>query len=81
MPRVFTYRGYTFFFFSNEGDPLEPIHIHVRKDASLAKFWVDPAVQLAASYGFTAQELNRIHRVVESHTDLIKESWHEHFGL
>ena len=81
MPRVFTYRGYIFFFFSNEGAPLEPIHIHVRKDACLAKFWVEPSVQLAASHGFTDRELNRLHRLVVSHVDLIKERWHEHFGL
>ena len=31
MPRVFELDGYKFFFFSNEGNPLEPCHIHVRK--------------------------------------------------
>jgi len=28
MPVVFRYRGYRFFFYSNEGDPREPLHIH-----------------------------------------------------
>lgn len=81
MPKVFTYRGYVFFFWSNEGDPLEPVHIHVRKDANLAKFWVDPLVQLADSHGFSANELNRLSRIVEDHVDLIKERWREHFDL
>ncbi len=31
MPVVFRYKGYRFFFFSNEGDPLEPMHVHVRR--------------------------------------------------
>lgn len=33
--------GYRFFFFSNEGSPLEPCHIHIRKHGALAKFWTD----------------------------------------
>ena len=38
MPTVFKQNGYRFFFFSNEGNPLEPCHIHVRKNNSLEKF-------------------------------------------
>ena len=38
MPIVFRYKGYRFFFFSNEGDPREPMHIHVRKGEASAKF-------------------------------------------
>lgn len=40
MPKVFEVYGYKFFFFSNEGSPLEPCHIHVRKNGNLAKFWI-----------------------------------------
>ncbi|MBN2702722.1 MAG: DUF4160 domain-containing protein [Pontiellaceae bacterium] len=36
MPVVFRYRGYRFFFYSNEGAPLEPLHIHVQKGAAAA---------------------------------------------
>ena len=32
MPVVFRHRGFTFFFYSNEGTPREPIHIHVEKN-------------------------------------------------
>jgi len=28
MPVVFRYKGIRFFFYSNEGNPLEPMHIH-----------------------------------------------------
>jgi hypothetical protein len=31
MPVVFRYRGFTFFFYSNEGTPRAPVHIHVEK--------------------------------------------------
>ena len=29
MPEVFRYRGFKFYFYSAEGDPREPVHIHV----------------------------------------------------
>lgn len=44
MPVVFRYKGYRFFFFSNEGDPLEPMHIHVRRGEATAKLWMLPQV-------------------------------------
>jgi hypothetical protein len=40
MAVVFRYKGYRFFFFSNEGDPLEAMHIHVRRGEAMAKFWL-----------------------------------------
>ena len=42
MPTVFRERGFKFFFYSNEGSPREPAHIHVEKDSAEAKFWLRP---------------------------------------
>ncbi|MEO5324957.1 DUF4160 domain-containing protein [Mesorhizobium sp. CC13] len=39
MPVVFRHKGFRFYFFSNEGDPREPMHVHVGKDGVDAKFW------------------------------------------
>jgi len=80
MPVVFVVRGYRFFFFSNEGDPREPIHIHVRKDSNLAKFWLEPDVNLADSYAFSARELNRIGGIIDNRKSEIEEAWNEHFN-
>ena len=44
MPKIFDWKGYRFFFFSNEGDPLEHIHVHVKKGENVAKYWVMPEV-------------------------------------
>jgi Domain of unknown function (DUF4160) len=76
---VFIHKGLKFFFFSNEGSPREPIHIHVRKDRMLAKFWLYPQVQLAESYGFSAKELNNIASIVYNKRNEIEDSWNEHF--
>ncbi len=51
MPVILRYKGYKFFFFSNEGNPREPLHVHVRKAEASAKFWLEPQVALSDSYG------------------------------
>lgn len=81
MPRVYDWKGYRFFFYSNEGSPLEPVHIHVRKDQAVAKFWLDPDVTLSNSWGFASSELNKLAAVVNENSDLIRSKWHEHFRL
>jgi len=60
MPVILRVGNLKFLFFSNEGNPLEPIHIHVRKDNLIVKYWLLPDIRLAENYGFTAQELNKI---------------------
>ncbi len=81
MPVVFRHRGCRFFFFSNEGDPLEPVHIHVRCGERLAKFWIDPQVELAESYGFSASDLNKIGKLVVSRSKSITRKWNDYFNL
>lgn len=51
MPVVLRYEGFRFFFYSNEGDPLEPAHIHVRAAGKEAKFWLSPEPLLARNNG------------------------------
>lgn len=79
MPRVYEENGYMFFFFSNEGNPHEPCHIHVRKGGALAKYWLEPDVELVDSYGFSASELKYIEKSIEEHSALIEERWNEFF--
>jgi Paraquat-inducible protein B len=80
MPRVLDLDGFRFFFYSNEGDPREPLHIHVRKERNLAKFWIFPEVALADSYGFSSKELNKIRRIIDNNKSRIEEAWNEHFN-
>jgi hypothetical protein len=80
MPKVFEWRGYKFFFFSNEGIPREPCHIHVRKNQQSAKFWIDPYVSLASAYEMSAQELVALQKTIQENSDLIRRKWNEYFG-
>ena len=80
MPTVFKDAGYRFFFFSNEGDPREPVHVHVRRDKSEAKLWLRPFVSVARSTGLDARELRRVTRIATLRRGEIEAAWHEHFG-
>ena len=79
MPVVVRVAGFTIFFFSNEGNPREPVHVHIRRGGGLAKFWVNP-VRLAENRGFAARTLNEIEALVEVHETRILEVWREHFS-
>ena len=81
MPTIFRYKGYRFFFYSNENIPLEPCHIHVRKGSSLAKFWIEDEILLAETYGFISPELKEIMKIIEQNKELIKEKWNEYFNI
>ncbi|WOE75024.1 DUF4160 domain-containing protein [Alterisphingorhabdus coralli] len=80
MPTVFRLDGYRFFFYSNEGEPLEPVHIHVIKDGIEAKFWLYPDVRPAYNHGFDARALRKLSMIIEDHAAEIEEAWHDHFG-
>ena len=81
MPTVFRYRGYRFFFYSNEGDPREPLHIHVIKDEKVAKFWLEPTIAVAQNYGMNPAELTKLAKIIDEHRELIREFWDEHFNF
>jgi hypothetical protein len=77
MPTILREGPYRFFFVSV--DYLEPPHIHVRREAMVAKFWLDP-VALQKAGGFSRHELDRIARLVLEHKEGFLESWYEFFG-
>lgn len=81
MPVVFRDGGLRYFFFSNEGQPPEPLHIQVTGGGRDAKVWLEPDIAIADSYGFNPRELSAILRIVADNRDLIARAWREHFGI
>jgi hypothetical protein len=78
MPKVLLVNGFSFFFYSNEGN--EPVHIHIRKGDAEAKFWIAPIIELEYSEGFSTSELRFIREQLESSNKFIIEKWDEHFS-
>ena len=78
MPTIGGIPGpYRFFFYSFDCN--EPKHVHVRRDKSTCKFWLEP-VALSKNNGFTAKELNRIRQLILANLNRILEAWDEHCG-
>ena len=77
MPLALRIGPYRFFFWSRENS--EPPHVHVEREKSEAKFWLEP-VEISQNWGFPRHELNYLARLVQEHREEILEKWHEHFG-
>ena len=80
MPVVFRVDGRRFHFFANEGDPREPVHIHVARPGADAKFWLYPEVELAYNHGFDARSIKRLRDIVEARRDEIEDAWNDFFA-
>jgi hypothetical protein len=77
MPTLAQIGPYRFFFYSNEGD--EAPHVHVKREAKVAKFWLDPVAPAIAG-GFPANELRELERLVIKNRTAWIEAWHEYFN-
>lgn len=77
MPTIFILLGFKFSFFAN--DHL-PIHVHVTKGGSMAKFVVFPEIFLAENYGFKPKELKIITEIITENQQVIIERWNEFFN-
>lgn len=75
MPTVLRWKGHKFFFYSDEEDRA---HIHVKKERSQAKFWLND-VELAHSKGFSQKELNRLKKIVQTERETLLGAWNDYF--
>jgi hypothetical protein len=76
---VFRVDGLRFYVFAHEGDPREPVHVHVARGRDTAKFWLRP-VALARNDGLSAADLRRAQRVVAARRDEIERAWTAFFS-
>ena len=75
-PTIHRERGFRFFFFSREE---QRMHVHIHGPAGEAKFWLEPEIALARSYGLSTAELAKIGRIIEAHEDDFINAWRSHF--
>ena len=76
-PTVLRVRGFRFYFFAREETRM---HVHVYHANGEAKFWLEPTVELAASYGPNASRVNEASKLIEEHFDEIRRAWAKHFA-
>lgn len=69
--------GFVFKIYSNEE---ERMHVHVVKAENEAKFWLEPAIELAENYGFNNKEIKKITKMVETYGNEFKQQFAAHIG-
>lgn len=77
MPAVLLWRGYRFYFFSNEGS--EPPHIHVDRGGSSIKCWLE-TIEVARNFVFSDREARMIEEKVREERQRFLEAWNDDFG-
>jgi hypothetical protein len=75
-PTVFREAGFRFLFFSREEARL---HVHVLHARGEAKFWLEPAIELAFNSGLTSRLVMTALRLVREHENEIRNAWKRHF--
>jgi len=75
-PTIFREAGYRFFFFSREE---ERMHVHVVSADGEAKFWLEPAIELAKNHRYSGPQLRQIEALIREHNDELTGAWRNHF--
>lgn len=55
------------------------MHVHVISAQGEAKFWLEPAIELAQNYGLRTGELRLVKDLIEERKDEIESAWRKHF--
>ena len=56
------------------------MHVHVQSAEGEAKFWLEPRIELAQSYGLPPHEVNVALQLIRENEDVICRAWNDHFG-
>ena len=86
MPRVFKIGSYWVYFWSNENEPLEPVHVHVSQgspSADATKIWITSsgkAYLCNNNSQIPIVPLRNIMRIIEARSSEIISKWAAHFG-
>src|SRR2546428_9284813 len=76
-PTILRVGGFRFYFFSREE---RRMHVHVQCAEAEAKYWLEPAIELAQNYGLNERQLRSVKALIEAHADDIRDAWAKHFG-
>ncbi|WP_110297644.1 DUF4160 domain-containing protein [Blastomonas natatoria] len=80
MPTVLRERGFRLFFYSDEGSPLEPCHVHVTKGDGEAEFWLGDEVAVAFNHCMNRRDLAMAMMIVRANRSALERAWHGYFG-
>ena len=86
MPQIFRIGPYSIYFWSNESDPLEPIHVHIsegRATSNATKIWITSTGKTVICNNnshIPTNILKKFSRFIEANSSMIIEEWLSRFG-
>ncbi|MBQ9487578.1 MAG: DUF4160 domain-containing protein, partial [Selenomonadaceae bacterium] len=86
MPQIFKIGKYTIYFWSNEGNPLESVHVHIsegRQTPYATKIWITSngkCLLCNNNSNIPNRILRNIEDTIEARIDDIIDAWQKFFG-
>ncbi|MBQ3757972.1 MAG: DUF4160 domain-containing protein [Synergistaceae bacterium] len=86
MPTIFKIGRYVVYFWTNEGEPREPVHVHIavgRPVSNATKLWItsNGKVLICNNNSMIPEKgLRRLIDDIEKDADVIIEAWRKYFG-
>ena len=86
MPQVFKLGSYWVYFWTNEGKPLEPVHVHVSEGSPVpnaTKIWITRSGRCYLCNNnskISPHVLRNIMDIIEARSDEVIRKWEEYFG-
>ena len=85
MPQVFRIAGYTVYFWVNENDPLEPVHVHIAKGVpspNATKIWITKngkCLLCNNNSKIPEKQLRVIMQIIEARNKSVLDLWYSTF--
>jgi hypothetical protein len=86
MPQIFRIGSFVVYFWANEGNPMEPIHVHVAEGKAVpnaTKIWITSKGKVLLCNNnskISDVVLRNIMKHIEANSELIISKWCEQFG-
>lgn len=86
MPQIFSIGSYLVYFWSNEGEPLEPVHVHISKgkpEKNATKIWITKFMHCVVANNnskIPGHILSNLTEIIENRAFEIAAKWQERFG-
>ena len=85
MPQVFKIAGYTVYFWVNENDPLEPVHVHIAKGVpspNATKVWITKngkCLLCNNNSKIPEKQLRVFMQIIEARSKTVLDLWYSTF--
>lgn len=86
MPQLLSFGSYRIFFWSNEGSPIEPVHVHISNgipNADATKIWITKSGKVLLANPndkrIPPKILAHLLKMIEAQSDIIISEWEKRF--